>query len=203
MEPLTEGSYALQLVYGDAEAITALELDAVLTIVNAPVITGGYMRLAAGVSPSELTLYISGYDGDPSVYSFSLLDEGTDRTITCTAALSEVDDNGYGRSTLTYSLIPETALEESHTYYLSISVSSGLLYSNATSISTRAYDNDTHSDIAILDVSPDDTVTGGLTMTVGGVAADTVYSIQATLNYSDADLLYSDELDSDAEVERG
>ena len=77
MEPLSEGSYTLQLVSGDAEAITALKLDAALSVVDAPVITGGYMRLTAGVSPSELTLYISGYDGDPSVYSFSLLDSDT------------------------------------------------------------------------------------------------------------------------------
>ena len=41
MEPLSEGSYTLQLVSGDAEAITALKLDAALSVVDAPVITGG------------------------------------------------------------------------------------------------------------------------------------------------------------------
>lgn len=194
MEPLAEGSYALQLVFGDAEAITALELDAVLTIVDAPVITGGYMRLTAGVSPSELTLYISGYNGDSSVYSFSLLNEETGNTIACAAELSDVYDYGNGKSNLTYSLMPGTALVESLTYILVISVSSGSLYSNATSISTRAYDYGTTSDIAILNVSPDEAVTGGLTMTVGGVSADTDYIIQASLNYSDTDLLYSGRL---------
>ena len=199
MEPLSEGSYTLQLVSGDAEAITALKLDAALSVVDAPVITGGYMRLTAGVSPSELTLYISGYDGDPAVYSFSLLDKETGDTIACAAELSDVRDNGYGRSTLTYSLMPGTALVESLTYILVISASSGSLYSNATSISTRANDYDTASDIAILDVSPDESVTGGLTMTVGGVAADTNYIIQASLNYSDTDLLYSGTLQPELE----
>jgi len=191
MESLAEGSYALQLVYGDAEAITALELDAVLTIVDAPVITGGYMRLAAGVSPSELTLYISGYDGNPSVYSFSLLDEETGDTIACAAELSNVYYSANGRANLTYSLTPKMVLVESHTYYLAISVSSGSLYSNASSLSKTANDYGNASEIAILDVSPDEAASGGLIMTVGGVAEGADYTIQAALNYSDTDLLYS------------
>lgn len=191
MEPLSEGSYTLQLVSGDAEAVTALKLDAALSVVDAPVITGGYMRLTAGVSPSELTLYISGYDGDPSVYSFSLLDAETGATIACAAELSDVYDYGNGRSRLTYSLTPKAALEASRDYYLAIEVTSGSLYSSASSISSTAYGSGTASGIAILDVSPDDAVTGGLTMTVGGVAEDTDYTIQASLNYSDTDLLYS------------
>lgn len=185
------GDYDLQLVYGDVESVMAIKLGTVLRAVDAPVITGGFMNLAAGTAASTLRLMVAGYEGDPNLYNFALMDDDSGDTIACTAEHTYTSEGGYREANLTYSITPETPLTASAEYYLLISVTSGELYSSASSISDTAYSRN-ETGFAILEVAADDSVTGGLQVLAGGVSADETYTVTAALgNYSNStDYLY-------------
>lgn len=188
LDTLRAGEYALQLVFGDVEAISAVELDYCLTVVDAPVITGGWLSLSAGTTASTLALYIDGYRGDPSIYTFSLLDAESGDPIGCTGVHTDTDEYSDGSVRLSFALLPKTALTSGTQYYLAIGVSTGSLYTSADRISSCAYERD--AAIAVLDIAEDDTAVGGLKITVGGVKEAETYTVTAALDYDGDHLLY-------------
>lgn len=188
LDTLRAGEYALQLVFGDVEAISAVELDYCLTVVDAPVITGGWLSLSAGTTASSLALYIDGYRGDPSIYTFSLLDAESGDPIGCTGVHTDTDEYSDGSVRLSFALLPKTALTSGTQYYLAIGVSTGSLYTSADRISSCAYERD--AAIAVLDIAEDDTAVGGLKITVGGVKDAETYTVTAALDYDGDHLLY-------------
>ena len=175
--PLAVGDYKLQIVYGaDLETI---EIEGyVLRVVDAPVITDGYLNLSSGSDSSKLNLTIYGYKGDATGYSFQLI--GADETvIACEAkflGLSSVY-NAYGAAKLNWTLTPKTPLTDGESYSLQISAPDGV-YTNLSALSDTPY-NYTRSTHAILDVQPDPAVIGGLIVTAGGVTAGQEYTVTA------------------------
>ncbi|GEM_PF-1789761 len=175
LDLLDIGSYPLQLVYGDVQNPITIPLDYVLTVVDAPVITNGYIGdLTAGTVHFQVDLRVAGYDGKADNFSFSLVDE-SENEIPCMAIHIETWETSYGVSSLTYRVMPDSEIIEDMRYSLKISVDEGELYSSATSISTRA--QPTSTDIAILEVLPDDTAVGGLIIKVGGVIEGGEYTV--------------------------
>ncbi len=174
--PLAVGDYKLQIVYGaDLETI---EIEGyVLRVVDAPVVTGGSLRLSPGNATSKLELNVYGYQGDATGYSFKLF--GADSSeIVCTAkflGLSSVY-NAYGAAELTWTLTPETPLDRDTTYSLQISAPDGV-YTNLSALSSEPYYTTTSH--AVLDVQPDPAVIGGLIVTAGGVTAGQEYTVTA------------------------
>ena len=193
LQSLPAGNYDLQLIYGNTETVSVYKLDAVLTVVDAPVILSGSMNLAAGSASSELRLTITGYKGDPNLYSFALIDAETAETIPCSAQLSGF--NQYTDSTnLKYLLTPKKSLSAAKDYVLAISVAEGKVYSSADAISSTAKDIPQAGDtgFAILEVAKDHNSANGLTLKIGGASEDTTYWVEAFMSNASSATLYSD-----------
>lgn len=183
LDVLAEGTYSLRIVYGDVQNPTALALDYALVVVNAPVIIDGYLRsLTAGLNPFKVDLTITGFDGDASNFSFSLIDTDNGNTeIVCTTDHISTNSSGvYGRTSVGYSVTPSSEIIDGHQYDLKITAASGELYSTATGISTTAYEA-IPSKIAVLEVLANEVVPGQLEVKVGGVEKDTDYTITVAL----------------------
>lgn len=191
LDPLSTGEYAIKMVYGDVQNFTSLEMPCVLKVVNAPVIIGGSLDLSAGTAVSQLSLTVAGYEGASDVYNFALIDEN-DTSISCTTTLLGTENSGYGTAELTYALTPSQALTAEQRYSLKISVASGGLYSNISQISARAWDNEINvSGLAVLEITADPAVIGGLVVKVGGVDEGATYTVKANLGDYDGDYLYN------------
>jgi len=202
LEPLSAGDYSLQLIYGDVETAATFELsDVILTVVDAPVVTYGYMNLYAGDEESTLTLRIAGYDGEPDNYYFELLDIDNDETIPCTAHHVNTDEYSYGIYNVEYILIPETELTGGTSYALTIGVSEGALYSSADEISD--YASMSYPEIAILAVSPDESEVGGVKIEVGGIKDGESCIVEAYLSGDGGQLLCSDTFEPEMEDGNG
>jgi len=183
LKTLPAGNYTLQLICGSTENVSVFKLDSVLSVVDAPIIQYGSMNLVAGTAPSELELRLVGYNGNPNIYSFTLINEETEENIPCSAQLSNYR-KAADYSSLTYLLTPKTPLTADCNYILAISVSEGILYSTANTISSSAEEMPEASGFAILEVTPDSNTVGGLTIKTGGVTENTTYTIQASISSS-------------------
>lgn len=198
LEMLSEGLYALQVVYGDVQNPTTIALDYALTVVDAPVITyGSIYNLTAGLNPFTVGLDISGFDGNVSNFSFALIDtDASDAEVACTTNYASTSSSGtYGTSSVEYQVTPSSAIVNGHRYALKITVANGDLYSTATSISTTAYEA-APSDIAVLEITANEIVPGQLQVKVGGVDADTEYTVTVALGSSSnsTNYVYNDTL---------
>lgn len=187
-EPLATGNYPLKLIYGNVETVQSIDLNYTLQVVDAPVITYGYLSGSpVESSPVKLQLRVSGYQNDPNAYGFSLLDmAGEQEAISCIAQHIETSSQAYDMAELTYMLTPEKSLMAGSTYALQVSPKNGTLYSSASPIgfTYSGYD----PGIAILEATPNEEVAGGLNIRVGGVKQGGQYAITV----SDGTTLYSD-----------
>ncbi len=176
LDVLNEGSYNLQVVYGDVQNPTKITLDYALTVVDAPVITyGSLLNLSAGINEFQIDLGITGYDGNADNFSFSLIDE-SENEIGCTVLSNNVTSNYDSVTRITYYLVPLDTVIADVEYSLKLSVASGSLYASTNSISTVA-DETSQTELAILEVVPDDNVVGGMIIKVGGVNSESNCSI--------------------------
>ncbi len=176
LDLLEEGSYPLQVVYGDVQNPVTVPLNYSLTVVDAPVITYGHiLNLAAGTNPFQIVLEVTGYDGNADNFSFSLLDE-SENGIYCTATHMGTYGYNYNVTRITYSVEPQSSITANMQYSLKISTKSGGLYSNISNISTKASEK-ISPEIAILEVTPDDKEMGGLIIKVGGVNDKDEYTV--------------------------
>lgn len=201
LDALSAGSYVLQLVYGTADNVQTADLNYTLNVVDGPVITRGYIQNLKAFEghpgqAAELTLDISGYQGDPG-YTFSLyvLGEESEQDISCTATIAGTQPySSQGMTRVKYLLTPDVALDSTDTgdstlwYGLKISKSNGELYNNSTTITTTA--KKFVPTIAVLELAPDTTKVNGLNVKVGGVSAGTQYTF--TARDSNGFTLYSD-----------
>lgn len=177
LDQLDTGDYPLQLVYGEKAETKTLE-GYVLRVTDAPVITGGYLNLHTS-GASELRLSVSGYRGDPALFSFQLEDEaGTQHALTG-RFLGARDDSDYGSVSLYWSL-DAASIQADTRYSLRITASGGALYSNVAALSDTPYDSGAGGQIAVIAVEPDKDVVGGLRVRLGGAEAGTAYSVSAT-----------------------
>lgn len=193
-DQLEPGDYDLILTYGDVTTADTLDLPYVLKVADAPVIVSGYLSGLTS-SGATLSLDVSGYAGDPDHYSFQLVSMSDSTEIDCQAQHIRTTENGYGSATLTYALTPQGNITPDEQYALKISVNSGDLYSNATSISSTAQEPE-ENDLTVLSVEADPAVTGGLTVTVAGAVPGETYQVQAATGNSTQgeDVLYSQSL---------
>ena len=190
LDQLAEGSYDMQLVYGTADAVQAVDLDYELTVVDGPVITAasiGNLKTYDGVpaSAAQLTLRVSGYQGDPG-YTFTLYEVGDEGAgeIACDASIAQVRSSGQDLTEVVYQLVPQTPLstEANVNYALQIDVPQGEIYNNASSVTTTY--RQFVPGIAILDISEDGDAASRLKVMVGGVTAGTGYTISVSGNSS-------------------
>ena len=197
-DQLEAGDYDLILTYGDVTTADTRDLSYVLTAVDAPVIDSGYLTDLTA-DGATLSLDISGYAGDPSHYSFQLVDMENSAEVSCEAKHIRTTENGYGSATLTYALTPQGTITPETRYALEITVDSGDLYSNASSISSTAQEPEAN-DLVILSVEADPEVTGGLTVTVAGAEPSGSYQVRATMGSSTQgeDVLYDESLTAPA-----
>lgn len=183
LDMLSEGAYGLQVVYGDVQNPTTIGLEYTLAVVDAPVITSGYINnLTAGLNQFTISLTVSGFDGNTGNFSFALIDtDDDDAEVACATNYVSTSSSGtYGEARIEYQVTPSSEIIYGHEYALKITVVSGDLYSTARSISTTAYEA-TPSEIAILEITANEIVPGQLQVKVGGVDADTDYTVTVAL----------------------
>lgn len=193
---LAAGEYPLVLTYGDVTTADWLGLPCVLRVVDAPVIMSGWLK-DLSTAGGTLTLDISGYAGDPTHYSFKLVNMETDQEIACLADHRRTEENGYGAATLTYTLTPQSAITTGTQYALKITAASGELYSNETSISITAREPEAN-ELVVLEVEANPAVTGGLTVTVAGAEPGKEYRVTAVTGREEM-ILYDQILTAPAE----
>ncbi len=194
-EALAPGTYRLNLIWGTVENVNTQAIPYVLQVQNAPLVTGGYLRLdATAGAASEVNLYIDGYTGNPDNYRFALVQADDMTEIACSAVYSGSYEQNWGQYTVSWLLTPQAPLAENTEYYLQISADKGNIYTNQLKISATAYSRPVQS-LAVLTVAPDDSIVGGLTVTAGGVKAGAEYTVEARLGDAyDGELLYSGKL---------
>lgn len=193
-EKLAVGKYQLKMVYGDINSLKSMDLPYVMQVLDAPVITGGWLDLYAGDTKSSVGLYIDGYAGKPDNYQFTLINADDFTEIACSAVCTESDERHYGHYGVEWELTPATELVQYNKYYLQVTAKSGSIYSNADRISDTAF-VEYEPAVAVLTVTSNSDVTGGLIVTAGGLSADTKYAVTVTIGAQyDGEVLYSGEV---------
>ena len=175
LEQPVAGNYALQIVYGDVENLTVWTVpEQYLSVVNAPVITyASIQNLYTGMTPFSLTVRVSGYQGNPNLYTFGLMNgEGTE--IACTTVCNSVSSSS-SEVYLYYTVTPSQALTED-TYALVVSATS--VYANISSV-TATVTQAAPETVNIAEVTANDGVTGGLTVVLDNATDGAFYRVKA------------------------
>lgn len=187
MQEMSAGEYGLRLVYGSVESYDLIELNYSLCVVDAPVLTNVNVDLTAGMSPSALTLQVSGYRGNANLYSFSLMDE-SGKIILCSAKHIKSSKSDANITSLSYELVPSEPLTTDSEYSLIVSSGEGV-YINASE------DTDTADSggIVIAEIAQDPVSASSLSVKVVGLNEDSNFKVFAALGSSSSstDYLYT------------